>query len=228
MSVATGPVAAVAPSVVPAVEWDAAGLLESAVALGVVLVASFLLGSVNPASIVARVLGKDLARSGSGNPGATNAGRVLGVRWGVVVGLLDVLKGYLPVVLVQQVMGTVPALCAGLAVVLGHIWSPFLRGHGGKGVATSLGAILAVQPWFGLVMVVVFGLLVWRMRWVAGASVSACLVLLALGIGTWVGWVPGGSRDVGAWCVVLALIVIYRHRRNIELWVAARRDSSTP
>ncbi len=213
---------------VPATEWDVAGLLASAVALGGVLLASFLLGSVNPASIVARVLGKDLARSGSGNPGATNAGRVLGLRWGVVVGLLDVLKGFLPVVVVQQLMGTVPALCAGLAVVLGHIWSPFLRGHGGKGVATSLGAIIAVQPWFGLLMVLVFGVLVWRMRWVAGASVSACLVLLALGIGTWVGWVPGGSRDVGAWCVVLALIVIYRHRRNIELWVAARRSSSTP
>ena len=116
-------------------------------------------------------------------------------------------------------IGTVPALVVGLAVVLGHIWSPFLRGQGGKGVATSLGAILAVQPWFALVMVVVFGLLVWRMRWVAGASVSACLVLLLLGLGTWVGWLPGGSRDVGAWCVVLALIVIYRHRRNIELWI---------
>ena len=211
-----------------AVEWDVAGLFESVLALGVVLVASFLLGAVNPASIVAKVLGHDLARSGSGNPGATNAGRVLGVRWGVVVGLLDVLKGYLPVVVVQAVMGTVPALCAGLAVVLGHIWSPFLRGHGGKGVATSLGAILAVQPWFALAIVVVFGVLVWRMRWVAGASVSACLVLLLLGLGTWVGWVPGGTRDVGAWCVVLALVVIYRHRRNIELWVAARRDSSTP
>ena len=207
---------------------DVGALLGSAALLGLVLVGAFLLGSVNPASIVARVLGKDLSRSGSGNPGATNAGRVLGVRWGVVVGLLDVLKGYLPVVLVQAAMGTVPALCAGIAVVLGHIWSPFLRGHGGKGVATSLGAILAVQPWFGLVMVAVFGVLVWRMRWVAGASVSACLVLLLLGVGTWLGWVPGGSRAVGAWCVVLALIVIYRHRRNIELWIAARRSSSTP
>ena len=207
---------------------DVGGLLGYAALLGTVLVGAFLLGSVNPASIVARVLGKDLARSGSGNPGATNAGRVLGVRWGVVVGLLDVLKGYLPVVLVQATMGTVPALCAGIAVVLGHIWSPFLKGHGGKGVATSLGAIIAVQPWFGLVMVAVFGVLVWRMRWVAGASVSACLVLLLLGVGTWLGWVPGGSRDVGAWCVVLAVIVIYRHRRNIELWIAARRSSSTP
>ena len=216
--------------VVPAGSGDGGtgSLVGHALLLALVIVASFLIGSVNPASIVARILGKDLARSGSGNPGATNAGRVLGVRWGVVVGLLDVAKGYVPVVVVQQLMGTVPALVAGLAVVLGHIWSPFLRGQGGKGVATSLGAILAVQPWFALVMVAVFGLLLWRMRWVAGASVSACLVLLLLGVGTWVGWLPGGSRDVGAWCVVLALIVIYRHRRNIELWILARRDSSTP
>ena len=77
-------------------------------------------------------------------------------------------------------------------------------------------------------MLVVFALLVWRMRWVAGASVSACLVLLLLGAGSWLGWVPAGSRDTGAWCVVLALIVISRHRRNIELWISARRDSSTP
>ena len=209
-------------------ETGAAGLLGTVLQLALVVVGAFLLGSVNPASIIAKVLGKDLAHSGSGNPGATNAGRVLGVRWGVFVGLLDVLKGYLPVVVVQQAMGTVPALCAGLAVVLGHIWSPFLKGQGGKGVATSLGAILAVEPWFALVMLVVFALLVWRMRWVAGASVCACLVLLLLGAGSWLGWVPAGTRDTGAWCVVLALIVIYRHRRNIELWISARRDSSTP
>lgn len=209
-------------------ETGVAGLLGTVLQLALVVVGAFLLGSVNPASIIAKVLGKDLAHSGSGNPGATNAGRVLGVRWGVFVGLLDVLKGYLPVVVVQQAMGTVPALCAGLAVVLGHIWSPFLKGQGGKGVATSLGAILAVEPWFALVMLVVFALLVWRMRWVAGASVSACLVLLLLGAVSWLGWVPAGSRDTGAWCVVLALIVISRHRRNIELWISARRDSSTP
>ncbi|HEY7722114.1 MAG TPA: glycerol-3-phosphate 1-O-acyltransferase PlsY [Pedococcus sp.] len=210
------------------VDWRAGEALGQLALLAGLVVAAFLLGSVNPASIVAKVLGKDLSHSGSGNPGATNAGRVLGVRWGVLVGALDILKGFLPVVVVQQVVGTVPALVVGLAVVLGHIWSPFLRGQGGKGVATSLGAILAVQPWFALVMLVVFVLLVWRLRWVAGASVSACLVLLLLGAGTWLGWIPGGTRDTGAWCVVLALIVIYRHRRNIELWVSARRGPSTP
>jgi len=188
---------------------------------------AFVVGAVNPATILAKLLGKDLRHSGSGNPGATNAGRVLGARWGVVVGVLDVLKGLVPVLVAQQLLGTVTALFVGLAVVLGHIWSPFLRGQGGKGVATSLGAILAVQPWFGLGMVVVFGLLVWRMRWVAGASVSACLLLLLLGLLTWFRWVPFGTRETGAWCVLLALVVIYRHRRNIELWISARRDASS-
>ncbi len=188
---------------------------------------AFVLGAVNPATILARVLGKDLRTSGSGNPGATNAGRVLGTRWGIVVGVLDVLKGLLPVLLAQQFLGSITALVVGLAVVLGHIWSPFLKGQGGKGVATSLGAILAVEPWFALVMVVVFVLLVWRLRWVAGASVSACLLLFVLGLVSWLRWVPFGSRDTGAWCMVLALLVIYRHRRNIELWVSARRESST-
>ncbi|WP_406830234.1 glycerol-3-phosphate 1-O-acyltransferase PlsY [Pedococcus sp. KACC 23699] len=187
---------------------------------------AFVIGAVNPATILARILGKDLRTSGSGNPGATNAGRVLGPRWGVVVGILDVLKGLLPVLLAEHFLGTLTALVVGLAVVVGHIWSPFLKGQGGKGVATSLGAILAIAPWFGLLMVLVFVLLVWRLRWVAGASVSACLVLLALGLVSWLGWVPFGSRDTGAWCVVLALLVIYRHRRNIELWISARRDSS--
>lgn len=207
---------------------DMGSVLTTLLQVTAVLVAAFLLGSVNPAAIIARALGKDLFQSGSGNPGATNAGRVLGVRWGVFVGIVDILKGFLPVVLVEQTMGTVLALLVGLAVVLGHIWSPFLRGQGGKGVATSLGAILAVEPWFALVMLVVFGLLLWRMRWVAGASISACLVLLLLGLGAWLGWIPAGTRNTGAWCVVLALIVIFRHRRNIELWIAARRGSSTP
>ena len=188
---------------------------------------AFVVGAVNPATILARLLGKDLRGVGSGNPGATNAGRVLGARWGVLVGALDVLKGLIPVLLSAQLLGTITALVVGLAVVLGHIWSPFLKGQGGKGVATSLGAILAVEPWFALVMVVVFAVLVWRLRWVAGASVSACLVLLGLGFLTWFRWIPLGTRDTGAWCVVLALIVIYRHRRNIELWIAARRDASS-
>ncbi|MEO7071273.1 MAG: glycerol-3-phosphate acyltransferase, partial [Nostocoides sp.] len=67
--------------------------------IAVCILASFVIGSVNPAAIIARLLGRDLRASGSGNPGATNAGRVLGTRWGIVVGVLDVLKGFLPTLL---------------------------------------------------------------------------------------------------------------------------------
>ncbi len=118
-----------------------------------VAVVSFLVGAVNPATLLARALGRDLRASGSGNPGATNAGRVLGRKWGVLVLLLDVLKAYLPTLLVLRTIGLAAALLAGLAVVLGHVFSPFLRGRGGKGVACALGAILAIVPWVGLAAV---------------------------------------------------------------------------
>src|SRR5262245_3894776 len=117
--------------------------------------------------MIAKVLGKDLAASGSGNPGATNAGRVLGRKWGVLVGVLDVLKGFVPTFLAAQLFGPHVAYAVGIAAVLGHIWSPFLHGRGGKGVATTLGAILGVLPWVALVVLVVFAVAVALTRWVA-------------------------------------------------------------
>ncbi len=190
-----------------------------------VAVVCFLVGSVNPASLLARTLGKDLRSSGSGNPGATNAGRVLGVRWGVVVGLLDVVKAFLPAVLVLAWLGLPLALVAGLAVVLGHMFSPFLGGHGGKGVAAALGAMLAVAPWVALGAVVVFAVVVGVVRTVGRASVLTCLVLAAVGILVGLG-APGAEALAGAgtgwWVLVLSLLVISRHHRNIRAWLAAR------
>ena len=120
---------------------------ESWIVVGMAAVLGFFVGSINPATIIARTRHADL-RQGSGNPGATNVGRVLGLRWGVVVGLLDVLKGFVPTFLALLLFDRLTAYVVGLATVLGHVLSPFLRGRGGKGVATSLGAILAVFPWF--------------------------------------------------------------------------------
>ena len=126
--------------------------------LQVALVAAvcFLVGGVNPATLVARMLGIDLRTAGSGNPGAANAGRVLGRKWGALVLALDVLKAYLPTLVVLRTMGMVPALVAGLAVVLGHVFSPFLGGKGGKGVAAALGAMLAIAPWVAVGAVLFF------------------------------------------------------------------------
>ncbi len=187
-----------------------------------VVVASFLIGGINPATLLAKALGRDLRAAGSGNPGATNAGRVLGRKWGVLVLLLDVLKAYLPTLLVLRSIGLVAALLAGLAVVLGHVFSPFLRGRGGKGVACALGAILAIVPWVGLVAVLVFAVAVSLVRYIGEASVVVTLVLVVIGVLGVVGVLPMADL-VGAWLVVLALLVLSRHRRNVVAWWTRRR-----
>jgi len=179
-------------------------LTISAAAIG------YVIGSVNPAAIIARVRGTDLRLVGSGNPGATNAARAFGWRTGILVGALDVVKGYLPVFAFAYFGAHVPALVAGVFAVLGHISSPFLRGRGGKGVATSLGAVLALQPWCAMPVLVVFALGMLATRRVGLASVTAALFLapamFALG---------GGLLDI-VFAAVLTAIVVLRHWRNIR------------
>ena len=111
------------------------------------------------------------------------------------------------------------AYVVGLAAVLGHVISPFLRGRGGKGVATSLGAVLVVFPWFALAMLVVFGLMLWITRWVAGSSlVAATLLGLYAGFAS----LPEPVATGRLWGICLALLVIVRHHRNIRGWVLRR------
>jgi len=185
------------------------------IALVVAAVLGFFVGAVNPATIVASIRHADL-RQGSGNPGATNVGRVLGVRWGVAVGLLDVVKGLVPTLLALWLVDRLTAYVAGLAAVLGHVLSPFLRGRGGKGVATSLGAVLAVFPGFGVGMLVFFGLMLWRTRWVAGSSIAAAVLL-----GLYAGFAPLPEPVVAGrlWGICIALLVIVRHHGNVRGWV---------
>jgi glycerol-3-phosphate acyltransferase PlsY len=180
-------------------------------------------GSINPATILARALGRDLRSSGSGNPGATNAARVLGPRWGVVVLLLDVAKAWLPSLLVLRTMGTLAAIVAGTAVVLGHMFSPFLRGKGGKGVASALGALLAIAPGVALGAVVVFVLAKTVLPFVGEASVVTMLVVATVGVAGAAGVVPGVSQLVGGWLIVLPLLVLSRHQRNIRAWLMRRK-----
>lgn len=187
-----------------------------------VVAAAFLIGAINPATIIARLLGKDLASSGSGNPGATNAGRVLGRRWGVLVGVLDVLKGLLPTFFAGQALGAPVAYAVGLAAVLGHIWSPFLHGRGGKGVATTLGAILGVHPWVALVVLGVFVVALVITRWVAAGSILAAVALVVTA-GLVLAERAPGDRWTAAWLAGLALIVLWRHQKNVIGWWRQRR-----
>ncbi len=176
-------------------------------------VIGYLVGAISPATLIARARGIDIAHSGSGNPGATNVGRVLG-RWtGVVVGLLDVVKGLVPT-LAFLPFGEIPPLVAGVAAVLGHCTSPWLRGHGGKGVATSLGAILGVHPLAALGCLLVFGIVFAFTRWVALASVSAAGSLL-IGSMLFAAAEPAGQAATVVWASALAVIVLWRHKNNL-------------
>lgn len=196
--------------------WQTAGLWVAAI------VVAFLVGSLNPATMVARLRGQDLASAGSGNPGATNAGRVLGRKWGVLVGVLDVLKGLVPVYIAGHWLGAHAAYAVGLAAVLGHIWSPYLLGRGGKGVATTLGAILGVHPWVALVVLAVFGIGVGLTRWVAIGSIFGAVALIVTAGFVLAGRAPG-DQWTGLWLVTLGVLVLSRHRSNIVGWWRQRR-----
>ena len=184
----------------------------------VVATVCFAIGGINPATIIGRRRGVEVSQVGSGNPGATNLGRVIGRKWGIVVGVLDVLKGFVPTFVVLRTLGTWPALLAGVACVLGHIYSPYLAGRGGKGVATALGAMLAVSPWVALAGVAVFALALPFARRLGDASVLATGFLLGAGVVLAVRASTAVDRAVGVWFAVVALLVLARHRRNIAIW----------
>lgn len=191
------------------------------------VVAAFLVGAVSPAAMLARLKGSNILKSGSGNPGATNAGRVLGRRWGVLVGVLDILKGLVPTLVALGLLGLHGGLAVGVALVLGHMFSPYLRFRGGKGVATSLGAILAVHPLAALLVLVVFALSVLVFRYVGRGAIVACLALVVVGALQVAGLaLPGGAgtgagetRAVGWWLAGIGAIVLARHQANVTAWV---------
>ena len=172
--------------------------------------ASYALGSLSPAAAAARLRGVDLRGSGSGNPGATNAARAMGVQVGVLVGALDVAKGFAPVMFFNQ-YGEPCGEVAGIAAVLGHVTSPLLKGRGGKGVATSLGAILAIEPLWAVPVLVSFGATVGLTRQVGIGSVVGSLALLPTSLVIWRGWAGVG------FAAGMSGLVVYRHRRNIKL-----------
>lgn len=184
----------------------------------VVAAVGYLLGAISPATLFARHAGADLRASGSGNPGATNVGRVLGRRAGIAVGVLDVAKGFVPALLFSLLVSHQAGLVAGLAAMLGHVTSPFLRGHGGKGVATAAGAILGSHPLWAPVVLVVWVVVVKLTKWVALGSVAAAVVLPLLAA-----WSP--LADL-AWATAIAGVVVFRHRVNFARWWRLRRSST--
>lgn len=198
------------------IQISVADLLWFLAGVAAMVAVAFFWGGINPATLIGRLLGRDVTRAGSGNPGATNAGRVLGRKWGILVGVLDVLKGFLPAFLAAQFYGLLVGYLLGIAAVLGHVFSPYLRGRGGKGVATALGAILGVHPWYAVVLLLVFVVVFALSRWVALGSLVAAGVMLVGGALAASGNLPGAAGlPTTIWAWVLGLVILARHRGNI-------------
>lgn len=170
--------------------------------------------------MVARSRGVDILTQGSGNPGASNVARVLGSQWGVLVFLLDALKGAMPALAGLAVDTRPGAYVLVSAAVLGHMFPATRRFRGGKGVATMAGAMLVLHPLTWLVLLAVWMIV----RKITG---KASLASLAITIGLPIGLAVSGVR---AWeiasVVALCVLVLVRHTDNIKRLLMRRELSA--
>ncbi|HME94685.1 MAG TPA: glycerol-3-phosphate 1-O-acyltransferase PlsY [Methylomirabilota bacterium] len=175
------------------------------------LVAAYLIGAIPIGFLVARAAGgTDIRRSGSGNIGATNVLRTLGRGPAVLTLVGDIVKGYLAVAAARAI-GTEAWSAAGgaVAAVAGNCWPLFLAFRGGKGMATGLGAFLAVVPWAVAPAAVLWLGVTSLSRYVSLASILSCLSLpLAAAL-------LGYPRHSVVAAALVALIITWRHRENI-------------
>jgi glycerol-3-phosphate acyltransferase PlsY len=181
------------------------------------IIFGYLAGSLSPSVFLGRAIkGVDVRRVGSGNAGTTNAFRALGVKLGIAVLFLDVLKGSVPVVTARLLLRdehAVVIVVVAFACIMGHNYSLFLRGKGGKGVATGAGAALALMPIPMVIVVAVFIVLVFTVRIVSVASIVATILYPVMAV---IFWKPL-PYIIGA-CGI-ATVVLWAHRKNFRrLW----------
>jgi glycerol-3-phosphate acyltransferase PlsY len=186
------------------------------------LLLAYLAGSIPFSLILGRVVGGiDLREHGSKNVGATNVTRLLGWRWGATALLLDALKGLIPTYLIPRLVDGAAstshlAVGCGLAAILGHMFSCFLKFKGGKGVATSLGVVCVLAPWAALAALATFVVLFTWKRIVSLGSIVASAVFAAVQMSLLMPNPFSGDRwSLAAFSLAVPGLVIFRHRANI-------------
>lgn len=174
------------------------------------VVAGYLIGSIDFGVIVPKLRGVDIYSRGSGNPGTTNVLRTMGRKAAVMVMLGDLVKGFGAAALGDLVVGPSVGFGTGLAAVVGHCFPIWHRFRGGKGVATAAGMMLWLEPLLGAVLLAAWAVLAFVAK---RASVASLVVALAL--------VPGvllfGHRGWAVvWAALVAALIVLRHRDNIR------------
>ena len=192
--------------------------------LFIVVILSYLAGSIPTAIIVGKIVMKDdIRKHGSGNAGATNVFRVMGWKAALFVVLVDIGKGTLATLLISRIGEevvpldhTMVQIVAGLAAIVGHIWTVFAGFRGGKGVGTAFGVLVALAPVASLVTLGVWLLLVITIRIVSVGSLAAGIVFPAV---LFIQRFVLGSRIPDAlliMSVLLGVLVFITHRSNIR------------
>jgi glycerol-3-phosphate acyltransferase PlsY len=190
--------------------------------ISVVLV-GYLLGAISFAVLISKRQGVDIFDVGSGNPGATNVKRVLGAKWGNLVFALDAAKGVAaatwPLIMWAELHYAVLGLIAALA---GHSYSIFIAFRGGKGVATTMGGLLVIMP-----PVLLVGLVLWLLAFYSTRIVALASLLFALSLPITAGLYYGMEHLCFGLSMVLALLILLRHRSNILRLIKGEENSFT-
>jgi len=193
--------------------------------LGALLI-GYALGSVSFSVLVARSKGVDLFAQGSGNPGATNVKRTMGAFWGNTVFVLDFLKGYGAVVLSlfflssEGISSNLLAVVGLAGAIMGHSFSVFLKFKGGKGVATTMGGLLAIMP-----IVFMIGVAVWLIVFFLSRTVALASILFSLSLPISAFFIYPISDIRFILCVVLSILIIIRHHSNIRRMLSGNENS---
>lgn len=174
-------------------------------------VAAYFLGSLPFGLWMGRLRGVDITKVGSGNIGATNVSRALGIKAALVVFALDILKGFVPAFLARSWFDSpFAAVSIGLIAVVGHSFSPFLSFKGGKGISTGLGAMLGGDPIRAAVALGSFLIVMLPTRYVSLSSIVAGFAVASSA------FLMDTEPGLKALYVGLAIFIVYRHRANID------------
>ena len=192
-------------------------------------VAAYLIGSLSFAVLVSRLMGLNDPRTyGSKNPGATNVLRSGNKAAAVITLLLDALKGWLPVVLVQWFgephgLGSGTLAMVGLAAFLGHLYPVFFKFQGGKGVATAAGVIVGFQPWLGLAALLTWVIIAVFFRYSSLASITTAVFAPSYFLlGKGVVWDAPGVVVLSL--ATMGVLLVWRHAENINRLIAGKES----
>ena len=179
----------------------------------IIPVIAYIMGSIPFGLLISKSsAGIDISQEGSGNIGAANVARMLGLKYGIVTLALDAIKGFIPVyiALLLSSQNITLALVTGLSALAGHMFSIFLRFRGGKGIATGLGIFLALSPLNAIICIILFIITVFAWDYISLGSIVASLAMpVSL-------FITGNNPLLTAGSLFMTILICFKHKENIQ------------